>query len=336
MSRFVFAVALSFMTIGFMGTNILLADEQNSPVFRLGMVGLDTSHVIRFTEWLHDPQNASGCRVVAGFPGGSPDIESSISRVEGYTNELREKHGVEIVANVEELCSKVDGVLITSVDGRPHLEYAKIVFAARKPVFIDKPMAASLPDVIEIFRLAKEGGIPCWSSSSFRYSKNMLEATSGKIGTILGGITYGPCHREPHHPDLYWYGIHTAEALYTLMGPGCVSVTRTYSDGTDVIVGTWKDGRLGIFRGGSSPAPGQSLKAGFIAFGSEDVYHGQPDNYDGLLREIVKFFQTGRPPIAPAETIELFAFMSAADESKAKGGASVELRPLIEQASAAK
>lgn len=333
MSRFLIAVALLFMVLSPFSVNPTYAETDEGRVIRLGLIGLDTSHVIAFTRWLNDPQNDSGCRVVAGYPGGSPDIEVSASRVEGFTNELRDRYGLEIVDSIEELCAMVDGVLLTSVDGRPHLEQAKIVFAAGKPVFIDKPLAASLSDAIEIFSLARKAGVPCWSSSSYRYSKDVLEAAGGKVGKVLGCVAYGPCYREPHHPDLYWYGIHTVETIYALMGPGCVSVTRTTGGDTDVVVGKWKDGRVGVFRGGSDPAYRRSLRAGFVVFGGEGVYQGGHDSYDGLLREIVKFFKTGRPPIDPAETIELFAFMSAADESKARGGIPVELRPLTEKAS---
>jgi len=113
-------------------------------VFRLGMIGLDTSHVIAFTRVINDPAKNYGCKVVAGFPGGSPDIPSSADRVENYTNQLRDKYGVEIVDTIEELCQKVDGVLLESVDGRPHLKQAIPVIKARKPLFIDKPMAGSL------------------------------------------------------------------------------------------------------------------------------------------------------------------------------------------------
>ena len=143
------------------------AEEEK--VIGLGMIGLDTSHVIAFTNYLNNPKNETGCRVVAGFPGGSPDFPASANRVDKFTEQLRDQHGLEIVDSIEELCEKVDGILLESVDGRPHLAQARIVIEAGKPLFIDKPMADDLTDVIEIFRLAKEKNVPCWSSSSLRY-----------------------------------------------------------------------------------------------------------------------------------------------------------------------
>ena len=51
----------------------------------------------------------------------------------------------------------------------------------------------------------------------------------------------------------------------------------------------------------------------------------EPDTYDPLLVEIVKFFQTRVVPVANQETLEMFAFMEAADASKARGGIAVPL-----------
>ena len=109
-------------------------------------------------------------RLVAAYPGGSPDVRSSRTRVEGFTATLRDKHGVEIVDSVDALLGKVDVVLLESVDGRKHLEQAEPVLKARKPVFIDKPVAGTLADALTIFQLAEASGTPCFSSSSLRYS----------------------------------------------------------------------------------------------------------------------------------------------------------------------
>src|ERR1051326_4148978 len=135
---------------------------------RVGIIGLDTSHVVAFTQLLNhntEPNHVPGAKVVAAFKGGSPDIESSISRLEGYTRELRDRFDVKIVYSIGNLCRQVDAVLLESVDGRPHLAQVKPVFEARKPVFIDKPVAGSLRDALEIYRLAKERNVPVFSSS---------------------------------------------------------------------------------------------------------------------------------------------------------------------------
>ena len=298
-------------------------------VFRLGMIGLDTSHVIAFTKAINGDQG-NGCKVVAGYAGGSPDVESSASRVEGYTTQLRDKYGLKIVDSIDTLCTMVDGILLESVDGRPHLEQVRPVIAARKPVFIDKPMAGDLADVLEIFRLADEAKVPCWSSSSLRYSPGIISMRhSDELGEVMGCAAFGPCALEAHHPDLYWYGVHGVEILFTIMGPGCQSVRRVQTEGTEHVVGLWEGGRIGTFRGIRSG----KKDYGAMVFGSKKVMpSGKYGGYQPLVDEIVKFFKTGVVPVPAAETIEIFAFMSAADRSKSCGGAEVSLASVIEEA----
>lgn len=299
-------------------------------VFRLGMIGLDTSHVTAFTKLINNSQEKYGCKVVVGYSGGSPDIPSSADRVEDYTKQLRDQYGVEIVDSIEELCRKVDGVLLESVDGRPHLKQARPVIAAGKPLFIDKPMAGNLADVLEIFRLAKENHVPCWSSSSLRYCPGIVEMKEkNTVGKILGCDVYSPCHLEEHHPDLYWYGVHGVEMLFAVMGPGCESVRRVQTDAYEHVVGLWKGGRIGTFRGLHAGKPGY----GGTIFGDKGMAQiGIYGGYAPLVDEVVKFFKTGKVPVPAEETIEIFAFMSAADVSKARGGREVSLPDLIEKA----
>ena len=302
------------------------------PVIRVGISGVDTSHVTAFTALLNDPANPNhvpGARVVAAYKGGSPDVESSASRLERFTNELKTKWNVEIVDSIEELCRKVDAVLLESVDGRPHLAQVRPVFAAKKRVFIDKPLTASYRDAREIVRLSKESGTPFFSTSSLRFVAEVQQLkTNEKLGRMLGAFTFSPSPTEPHHPDLFWYGIHGVEMLFTLMGTGCESVTRVHTAGADVVVGQWKDGRTGTFRG----IRDGKQDYGAIAFGSQAVL---PTNvpmkvdYRGLVVEIVKFFQTGVPPVSPEETLEVMAFMEAADLSKAQSGRPVKLNEVM-------
>ncbi|MGC8737611.1 MAG: Gfo/Idh/MocA family protein [Candidatus Hydrogenedens sp.] len=299
---------------------------------KIGLIGLDTSHVIAFTRLFNDPNNPKhipGARVTLGYRGGSPDLEASYTRVDGFTERLKKEYGVEIVNTIEELCSRVDAVMLTSVDGRVHLEQVKPVFQAKKRVFIDKPLAGSLIDVIKIARLAKENDIPWFSSSSYRYYSSLTKLRQQDVGPIHTVISYGPCHLEPHHPDLFWYGIHPAEALYTVMGRGCETVSRVSTADTDVVTGVWKDGRVGILVGlRKGPLPHQ-----VIAFGENGTaYQEEGGDYAELAQEVIKFFKSGVPPITPKETIEIFAFLESADESKRQEGKPVRLEEVIANA----
>ncbi len=296
---------------------------------RLGMIGLDTSHVVAFTKLLNDTNGAQhipGGRVVAAFKGGSADIESSASRVEGYTRQLRDEFGVKIVDSIPELCSQVDAVFLESVDGRPHLAQVRPVLEAHKPVFVDKPVAGSLRDVLEIYRLAKENKVPIFSSSSYRFYRSLVETKQTNVGDIRSVISSGPAHLEPHHPDLFWYGIHPTEALFTVLGGNCESVSRVTTPDTDVITGVWTGGRLGVLHAlRVGPTPHQVL-----VFGNRGVatQKGSGD-YVPLVAEIIKFFETGIAPVSPEETIAIYAFMEAADESKRRGGTPVKLSEVL-------
>lgn len=296
---------------------------------RIGIIGCDTSHVTAFTETLNNPNakgHVPGGKVVAAYPGGSQDIPSSRDRVDGYVKTLKEKHGVRICDTIEEVCGMADVILLESVDGRPHLEQARPVIKARKPLYIDKPMAGSLKDALEIFRLAREAQVPVFSASSLRFAEATQAVRKGSIGAVSYAETYGPCEIEPHHPDLFWYGIHGVESLFTVMGDGCETVQRgTTPDGAIEVVGIWKGGRKGVFRASKNftgKARGEKGEATVGTF----------DGYVPLVAAIMEFFKTGIPPVSPAETTEILAFMEAADESKAKSGAPVRIAEVLERA----
>jgi predicted dehydrogenase len=306
--------------------------EEPKPL-KVGIIGLDTSHVTAFTSVLNNPKakpELSGARVVAAYPGGSADVKDSYTRVKGFTDTLKDKYNVEILDSIDALLPKVDVILLESVDGRPHLEQVKPVLKAGKPVFIDKPVAGSLADAIQIFDLAKQHKVPVFSSSSLRFAPEVQAMKKNeKVGNHLGCLTYGPCSLEPHHPDLFWYGVHGVEMLYALMGTGCESVSRVQTKDTDVVTGTWKDGRVATFRGNRS---GPS-DYGVVLFGSKGIESQKVSaNYEPLLVEIVKFFRGGPPPVSAEETLELFAFMEAADESRRQGGAAVKLADVVAKA----
>ncbi len=299
----------------------------------IGIIGLDTSHVPAFTKEFHrnppaDPALA-GFRVVAAYPYGSADIESSASRIPTYTAEVKTL-GLDVVDSIDELLSRVDCVLLETNDGRLHLSQALKVFRAGKPVFIDKPAASNLAEVVAIYRAAEHYGVPMFSSSSLRYTQGAQAIRSGQaVGNVLGCDTYSPCSIEPTHVELFWYGIHGVESLFTCMGRGCESVRHVSTDQYEVAIGTWKDGRVGTFRGIRNGKTGY----GGTAFGSKGIAEiGSYGGYQPLVIEIGKFFRSGQTPIDPAETIELYAFMQAAELSKANGGAPVTIAQVMDEA----
>ncbi len=304
---------------------------QESSTIRIGVIGLDTSHVPAFTKEFNresPSEEMAGFRVVAAYPFGSRDIASSASRIPQFTEDMR-KLDVEITDSIASLLEKVDCVLLETNDGRLHLEQALEVFRAGKPVFIDKPTGSNLAEVVAIFRAAEHFQVPMFSSSSLRYSVGAQEIRSGKYGKVLGCNAYSPCALEPTHVDLFWYGIHGVESLYTCMGVGCESVSHTSTDDFEFAVGRWSDGRIGSFRGIRAGKSGY----GGTAFCEKEIAEiGAYGGYKPLVVEIAKFFRTRVPPIGAQETIELYAFMQAAAESKKAGGAPVRIADVMMQA----
>ena len=292
---------------------------------RAGIIGTDTSHVPAFTgQFQAHPEWK--IKVVAAFKGGSPDLPTSADRVEGFAKTIHDKYKVEIVGSIEELLRKVDVVLLESVDGRPHLAQVTPVLKAGKRVFIDKPLAASLEDARKIVQLSKETGTPFFSCSSYRFHPDIprLRDNPG-VGKVSKVQASSPFSKLEFHPDLYFYGIHGVEALHAVMGRGCVSVSRKVENGADITTGQWKDGRIGVYYG---PAKGEKVPMLRVSGAAGTTESKGDEGYDSLVKAIAEFFQTGRPPVNPAETLEIFEFMTAAQMSKDRGGAPVSLDEL--------
>jgi predicted dehydrogenase len=325
---FVKRAAMGSIGLGLIVKNNSLSGMGSQESGRIGIIGLDTSHSIAFTKALNGPDTKpefSGFKIIAAYPKGSNDIKSSVERIPGYIEEVK-KFGVEVTNSIDELVSKVDYVLLETNDGRIHLEQALPVFKAGKRMFIDKPIAASLEHAIAIFNASTHYNVPVFSSSSLRYISGIKDVEDGKIGKVLGADAFSPCSLEKSHPDLFWYGIHGVETLFTVMGTGCKTVTRISTADTDVAVGVWNDGRIGTFRGTRSGVHGY----GGTAYGEKgNISLGTYAGYDPLLIKILEFFKTGVEPVNREETLEIFAFMQAADVSKQKGGSPVDIAKVM-------
>ena len=311
-----------------LGGAVFAGNEKTLAGKKVGIIGLDTSHSIAFTKVLNAASpNAEykGYKVVAAYPYGSKTIASSADRIPGYIEQVKEM-GVSIVGSIKELLDQVDVVLLETNDGRLHLEQALEVFKAGKRMFIDKPIAASLADAVAIFDASKKHNIPVFSASSLRYIKGAQDLDKSKV---LGADAYSPSTYEQTHPDLFWYGIHGVETLFTVMGTGCQEVVRIHTPDTDVVVGTWEGGRIGTFRGTRS---GKSGYGGVVYTADGNVSLGPYGGYEPLLVEIINYFETGKVPVSPEETLEIFAFMAAADESKANGGHPVNMQEILNKA----
>jgi len=299
-------------------------------MIKLGILDFDTSHVVEFTKRLNHTEGTpkeqlvEGAQIVIGCPGES---KLSPERIEGFTNQMK-KLGVPLVEKPADMIGKVDGMLIESVDGTVHYERAKPFLEAGIPCFIDKPFTCSVADAKKIRELSEQKKAPVFSSSSLRYAPEVVEYVADpKPGKLVGCAVYGPASLSPipeRNAGLYHYAIHPVEVLYTLMGPGCNRVTSTHEKGVDVVTGHWKDGRVATLRGIRDGASGYGFTA-FAEKGIRNVVVKTDFIYRELLKQIVEFFKSGKPPVEPATMLEIMAFIEAANRSGANHGAGESL-----------
>lgn len=301
-----------------------------SSEIKFGLIGLDTSHVVIFSEEFNNPKAENpieGAKVVAAWPGGSPDIESSIGRVPGYTKDLREKYGVSIKDSIEEVCEACDVILHTSLDGRTHLEQFKKIAPFGKPVFIDKPFALTTADAKEIFAIAAANNVPLFSSSSLRFTGALTRIVTPETKSLVKGFdVHGPVALEVSNPGYFWYGIHITEMLYAAMGTGCRSVRAVHTEDFEQVTGIWNDGRIGTLHGNRT---GNYEYHALVHFADKSEHVNTVTEKKGFFtclgEEILKFAQTKQPPVSSEETIELIRFIEAANESRENGGREVML-----------
>jgi predicted dehydrogenase len=247
--------------------------------------------------------------VVAAVKAGSPGMPRSATRVEAFAKRLRSEWQVRLVPDIADLCARVDGVLLLSVDGRQHLSQAREIIRRRRPLFIDKPIADTLADAREIARMAQQAGVLVWSSSSLRFSPEIVELARAASS---GAVAWGPNTVEERFGlALAYEGIHAVEMLFRLFGGGFAGVRRVSGKAGDMLVARWSDGRQASVH----------FEAG-LPFGAAAYQGGEwrttparvSSGYEQLLDAVIRSFRTGRAPVPLEETLEIMRFLDAAQQ----------------------
>ena len=290
---------------------------------KIGLVGLDTSHVVAFSQIVNDPEHPhhiAGARIAAGFPGASDDFALSRDRVDDFTRQLRDDFQLEILGSPEEVAEQVDLLFISSVDGRAHRSFYERTAPHGKPTFIDKPFAVSSADAEAMVALAGREGLPLMSCSSLRFSEPFQEALQDDAqGELVGVDAFGPMAIEPTQPGWFWYGCHAVEMVVAAMGPGCRRVQGFRNDAFDALTAEWSDGRVATIRG---------MRRGHSSFGVTlhrdqgarfvDAYAGRPP-YADLLEAILSSLPEGRSAVPAAEMLQAVRLMEAGNTSRETG-----------------
>ncbi|MCT1530139.1 Gfo/Idh/MocA family oxidoreductase [Sphingobacterium daejeonense] len=136
-----------------------------------------------------------------------------------------------VVQNLEDIIGEVDAIILGRDDPENHWELAKPFLDANIPIFIDKPLAINLDELISYEQYIKNGRF-LMSCSSMRYSAEILAAKSsikslGKIHllTVVG------------KKDWKKYGVHMVEATMSLLNdPKALSVQYLGKDGYDIVL----------------------------------------------------------------------------------------------------
>ena len=292
----------------------------------IGMIGLDTSHVVGLNQEFNHPESpeylGGAARIVKAFPGGSQLTSVSRDRVANYTRQLADD-GIQMVGSIADLAD-MDAFIMTSVDGRQHLEQFQALLPFGKPVFIDKPLTCSYAEAVEIFRLAKEHNVPVMSCSSVRYMPPIDAPIPDYYGKILAATTYAPMTILPDYPGYFWYGIHATELLYSILGIGCATVRALQHGEFNQLVGHWADGRLGTAQGNGKRyryAAMVSCERGIVARVNDP---GLPAKKCFAVK-MLDFLLTGNSPVPAEDTLEIMAFLEAANRSLAEGSREVAL-----------
>lgn len=293
---------------------------------KVGIVGLDNSHCTIFAGMLNDPASGhpvQGATVAGAFRGGTAAFSLSRNRIDGFTREITEGLGIPLYDTIEALAQDMDALLIESCDGRQHLEQFRRA-ARGKPIFLDKPFATSSADALAMVRIAAETGTPLMSCSSLRYAAGIADLIApGEQVLSCEAFGYAPLLDD--YPGLFWYGIHEAEMLFAFMGPGCKRVRCLAYPDVDLVIGEWRDGRIGVLRGtrlgraeyGCVLHTSAATRCGMAA--------SEPPYFYFLLQKIVTFFATRISPVNIEETLGIIAFLEAANRSKELGGVAVAL-----------
>ena len=292
----------------------------------LGLVNLDTSHVIAFTEAITSDPAYADLRVTHAWRGeshvrGAADIEA-------YALKLRDAFGVTLVDDLAELVDAVDAALIEANEGARHLAQAAPFLRAGKRCWVDKPLAATADDARRILALAAEHGTSVFSASALRYAPEVA-AVAALDQPVLGADVITPAPQHWANPGLLHYGIHGVEILLALLGPDCVQVSCVRGADGEVCTGLWADGRLGTLRAAHG---GPHLYALRVVLGGErtglhEVRLGLQDIYRPLLAQVALFLRGGVSPLTPDAMVATIAFCEAARESARLGGAPVRLGP---------
>ncbi|MDB5529456.1 MAG: hypothetical protein JWR51_2559 [Devosia sp.] len=180
--------------------------------YRIGIVGIENSHAHEIIRYLNVVQPAELPMRVTALVAGTPE----------RNRELAELGGIDTIAvSAQELLGKVDALIVTSRDGALHRDLAVPFLENGTPVWVDKPLAASVTDARDIIAAAKRGNALLTSSSALRWVSDTQEVADqlGTIGDLQTVTLTGPADPKSEYSGIFFYGIHLADVAQRMV-PG--------------------------------------------------------------------------------------------------------------------
>ncbi|MBD3352022.1 MAG: hypothetical protein GF364_11100 [Candidatus Lokiarchaeota archaeon] len=285
---------------------------------KIGMIGLDTSHCPTFARILN--KRRSKTPVTYAYKGGTKAFSHSINRVDKFTKQLRKKYDVNMLKSIEDVADKSDAILLTSVDGRQHLEQFEILSKYQKPVYIDKPLACSLEDAKKIIHLSEKTKTPMFSCSSLRYYNGIYQI--GKDKDIKIAEVYGKVPIMEDYPGYFWYGVHSAEILFSILGAGCEQLQVASYENFDLVTANWSGERIGLLYGMRYKTSADWSVKLFSDDGVIDsIAKNKPSGFELMVPHILDFFKSKKSPINNQEMLEIMAYLEAVNKSRENGEA---------------
>jgi len=284
----------------------------------LAIIGLDTSHSVEFARRIQAPDCPPDQRVPGMRVTGCLRFETPFQNAEGLDKRQRqlEAWGVRVTLDLEEALDGCEAILIEINDGAFHREYFERVAGRGKPVFLDKPLAASVEDGRAILRLQRQHGTRVWSGSSIPFCPEVA-AAAARFSRVDRAAVFGALGRAPAGDSFVWYGVHTVEMLQRLMGRGARSV-RAVETAVSLIAavdyGGDREGVVEAIRGWGQYGGRVQGQAGetFLTL----PFLCQTEHiYRDLLRQIKAFFEGAPEPVPLGDTFEGLAIMAAARRS---------------------
>lgn len=295
----------------------------SSDTIRLGVIGVDSSHLPAFATRIDDLRKAgkSRCQITHMWTDGRHDMPAS--DVAGWQEQAREL-GVEASENLDAMLDAVDGVLVLAVNGNRHLELARPALERGLPTYVDKPLTCSLDEAKELLALSRAGNARCYSASSLRFVSELESIDRDVLGKLVAVDAFGPGELNDSMAGLFFYGVHAIELVDAILGPGVARVSAVTGEDRDLVRLEYNDGRFASIR--------LERKGGY-AFGA--TVHGEKDArsfvvdfepvYARLVAGMTRFFEGGPAPVELRDIVENVAVMEAGNRSQAADGQWVDV-----------